>query len=111
MSKSISVYVSEFSSDTHIIGKLAYQQLSDKYLLPFTDKEQLEKARDIMRKLKEDKRKAIEQAEEKIRSTEASLEEEKERMLTELKRGKSEAFSVMQVGPGVYVLKSIKIFC
>ncbi|BFZ01352.1 hypothetical protein BsWGS_04391 [Bradybaena similaris] len=60
------------------------------------NQEQLEKARNIMRRLKEDKRLAIEQAEERIRQAEQSMEEEKEKMLIDLKRGKAEAFSVMQ---------------
>ena len=57
-----------------------------------------------MRRLKEDKKKVMEQAEEKIRLAEQSMEEEKEKMLTDLKRGKAEAFSVMQVStlPFVY---------
>ena len=50
-----------------------------------------------MKKLKEDRKKAMEVAEEKIRMAEQSMEEEKEKMLTDLKRGKAEAFSVMQV--------------
>ncbi|CAG5119304.1 unnamed protein product, partial [Candidula unifasciata] len=60
------------------------------------NQEQLEKARNIMRRLKEDKRLAIEQAEARIRQAEQSMEEEKEKMLIDLKRGKAEAFSVMQ---------------
>lgn len=50
-----------------------------------------------MRRLKDDKKLAIDQAEERIRQAEQSMEEEKEKMLIDLKRGKAEAFSVMQV--------------
>lgn len=50
-----------------------------------------------MRRLKEEKQQVVEQAEAKIKEAELSMEEEKEKMLKDLKRGKSEAFSVMQV--------------
>ncbi|KAK0044523.1 golgin subfamily A member 4-like isoform X3, partial [Biomphalaria pfeifferi] len=61
-----------------------------------TNREQLDKAREIMKKLKEDKLHAIEQAEERLCLAEQNMEEEKEKMLSDLKRGKAEAFSVMQ---------------
>ncbi|KAH9513358.1 Golgin sub A member 4 [Bulinus truncatus] len=65
-------------------------------VLTKTNKEQLDKAREIMKKLKDDKLHAVEQAEERIRLAEQNMEEEKEKMLTDLKRGKAEAFSVLQ---------------
>ncbi|CAG5123064.1 unnamed protein product, partial [Candidula unifasciata] len=61
-----------------------------------TNKEQLEKARSIMKQLKHDKQMALEQAEERIRQAEQNMEDEKEKMISDLKRGKAEAFSVMQ---------------
>ncbi|BFY98234.1 hypothetical protein BsWGS_01275 [Bradybaena similaris] len=61
-----------------------------------TNKEQLEKARSIMKQLKHDKQAALEQAEARIKQAEQDMEDEKEKMISDLKRGKAEAFSVMQ---------------
>ena len=59
--------------------------------------EQLEKSREIINKLSDEKKNLAEQMKEKLESSERSLEDERETLMEELKRGKAAALSLMQV--------------
>ena len=72
--------------------------LGDLFVIFFyLGQEQLEKAREIIKRLKDDKEKLSEEMSTKIKSSEQSLEEERENLMLELKRGKSAALGLMQV--------------
>ena len=59
--------------------------------------EQLEKSREIIRRLKEDKKQVTESMQQHLESSEQSIEQEKETLIQELKRGKAAALQLMQV--------------
>ena len=59
--------------------------------------EQLEKSREIIKRLNEEKKKIVHEMEEKLRKTEDDMEVEKERLVQEVSRGKSAAITLMQV--------------
>ena len=61
------------------------------------DQEQLEKAREIIKRLKEEKRQQMEEMGNKLQNTEQAMEEEKEKLVQELSRGKAAAIALMQV--------------
>ena len=63
----------------------------------FLDQEQLEKAREIIKRLKDEKKRAAEEAAEKIQVAEKAIEEEKEMLMQDLSRGKKEAIALVQV--------------
>jgi hypothetical protein len=60
-------------------------------------KEHLEKSRDIIKRLKDEKRQHEEEMNERLASSEQSFESEKDSEIQELRRGKVEALQVMQV--------------
>lgn len=60
----------------------------------------MEKSREIIRKLNEEKSHLEEEMRQKIENSEHSLEREKDSELQELRRGKKEALQVLQVSPG-----------
>ena len=57
----------------------------------------LEKSREIIKRLKDEKRQLEAGVQERITSSEQSLENEKDSEIQELRRGKVEALQVMQV--------------
>ena len=57
----------------------------------------LEKSREIIRKLQEDKKRLSDEMKQKIESSEQQLEQEKDGLVEELKRGKAAAIALMQV--------------
>ena len=59
--------------------------------------EQLEKSREIIKRLNEEKKKIVHEMEEKLRKTDDDMEVEKERLVQEVSRGKSAAITLMQV--------------
>lgn len=77
-----------------LTAKLIYH--CNKFLF-VTGKEQLDKAREVIKKLKDEKSNAVEEMSAKIKAAEQGLEEERENLMQELKRGKSAALNLMQV--------------
>ena len=77
------------------------------YQFPFTSlysinllivvKENLGKSREIIRKVKEDKKNAILEMEERIKHAEKTIEEEKENLVQELSRAKAAAVLCLKV--------------
>jgi hypothetical protein len=65
------------------------------YLITATD--QLEKSREIIKRLKDDRKRLIDEYEEKLRGREDQMETEKEKLVQEISRGKSAAITLMQV--------------
>lgn len=82
----------EYSCTLHLTHKI--KKLLN-FLLP--DQEQLEKAREIIKRLKEEKRRLAEEMNEKLKTTELSMEDEKEKLVQELSRGKAAAVTLLQV--------------
>ena len=62
-----------------------------------TGQEQLNKSREIIRRLQEEKRSIQEEMERRLESSERSIEEDKEEMIQELRRGRTAALQLMQV--------------
>ncbi len=59
--------------------------------------EQLEKAREIIKRLNEEKKKLAEELKTRVEMTEKTSDEEREALMLELKRGKAAALELMQV--------------
>ena len=59
--------------------------------------EQLEKSREIIKRLKEEKKQIVVDMEEKLRQAEDQAEVEKDKLVQEVSRGKSAAISLLQV--------------
>ena len=59
--------------------------------------EQLEKSREIIKRLKAEKQQAVSELEGQLREREDVMEQEKESLVQEVSRGKSAAISLMQV--------------
>lgn len=59
--------------------------------------EQLEKSREIIKRLKAEKQEAVAELEGKLRDREDVMEKEKETLVQEVSRGKSAAITLMQV--------------
>lgn len=59
--------------------------------------EKLEKSREIIKRLKEEKKQVIAESEEKIKQAEKMIEEEKENLIQELSRAKAAAVTCLQV--------------
>lgn len=57
----------------------------------------MEKSREIIKQLKEEKNQSIVQLEDKLKHAEKTMEEEKENLVQELSRGKALAISLVQV--------------
>ncbi len=57
----------------------------------------MEKSRGIIKKVQEEKKKMSDEMEEKLVSSEKTLDEERESLMHELKRGKAAALALMQV--------------
>ena len=67
------------------------------FFLPLPAQEQLEKSREVISKLTDEKKSLAEQMKEKFETSERSLEDERETLMVELKRGKAAALALMQV--------------
>ena len=63
----------------------------------FPADEQLEKSREVIKRLQEEKKRFVEESREKIQEAEQTLEEEKGVLLQELSRGKQAALSLLNV--------------
>ena len=59
--------------------------------------EQLEKSREIIKRLKEEKKKIVMEMDERLRQAEDNAEVEKDKLVQEVSRGKSAAISLLQV--------------
>ena len=59
--------------------------------------EQLEKAREIIKKLQEEKKKLTEEIKTQVEVTEKVSDEERDQLIQELKRAKAAALELMQV--------------
>ena len=59
--------------------------------------EHLEKSREIIKRLKEEKKQIVIDMEEKLRQAEDQAEVEKDKLVQEVSRGKSAAISLLQV--------------
>lgn len=66
-------------------------------IISFVGSEQLEKSREIIKQLKEEKKQAVAELEEKLSHAEKTMEEEKSNLVQELSRGKALAISLIQV--------------
>ena len=62
-----------------------------------SEDEQLEKAREILRRLKSEHKRELREMKERFQMTENNLEDEKEKLIMELSRGKSAAVLLIQV--------------
>ena len=67
-------------------------------ILSFSDQETLDKSREIIKKLKDEKKQIIIESEDRIKQAEKTIEEEKENLIHELSRAKTAAVSCLQVG-------------
>ena len=59
--------------------------------------EQLEKSREIIKRLKEEKKQIVAEMEERLRQAEDDAEVEKDKLVQEVSRGKSAAITLLQV--------------
>lgn len=74
-----------------------FKQISSLFESLFLDFEQLEKAREIIKQLKEEKNRLVKETQVRVQQTEQVMEEEKEKLVHELSRGKAAAVSLIQV--------------
>ena len=75
--------------------------LSKIYICIITGQEQLEKAREIVKKLQEEKKKLMEEIKTQVEVTEKVSDEERDQLIQELKRAKAAALELMQVKYGI----------
>ena len=68
--------------------------------------EQLEKSREIIKRLKEEKKKIVVEMDERLRQAEDNAEVEKDKLVQEVSRGKSAAITLLQVGDRFYITLS-----
>ena len=66
-------------------------------IVSFAAAEQLEKSRDIIKQLKEEKNKIVQELESKIQERDDQIELKKEKLVHEIALGRSAAIKVMQV--------------
>jgi predicted DNA-binding transcriptional regulator YafY len=71
--------------------------------------DQLQKSREIIKRLQEEKKTLQQEMQEKLQSSERSIEEDKEEMIQELRRGRTAALQLMQVRDFPPVNISIKV--
>ena len=68
-----------------------------KFASYFPAKEQLEKSRDIIKRLQEDKKRVMQEAREKVEKAEQNFDEERQSFIQDLSRGKAEAIKLLKV--------------